>query len=86
MKLHYLVKHTNLMLSLKSLKIDADAGDIVGFNHFADRKASKIPTTKNSKNNLLYVTAPVNKKHIAAGLLLRSRTTISRMLTVSVCI
>jgi transposase len=58
--------------------------DKVDFIWFTDEKVFTVATPKNPQNDRLYVPAAVKKKQVAADRLLRTRTTFSQSVMVSV--
>lgn len=64
--------------------LDMYPEDKVDFIWFTDEKVFTVAIPKNPQNDRLYVPATVKKKHVAAERLLRTRTTFSRSVMVSV--
>ena len=60
--------------------------DKVDFIWFTDEKVFTVSSLRNPQNDRLYVPGGIKKKQVAAGRLLRTRTTFSRSVTVSVCV
>ena len=58
--------------------------DKVDFIWFTDKKVSTVSSPRNPQNDRLYVPAGIKKKQVAAERLLRTRTTFSRSVMVSV--
>jgi len=56
----------------------------VDFIWFIDEKVFTVSSPRNPQNDRLYVTAGIKKKQVAAEPLLRTRTTFSRSVMVSV--
>lgn len=71
-----------LQRAKKLLKMYPD--DKVDFIWFTDEKVFTVATPRNPQNDRLYVPAAVKKKQVAAERLLRTRTTFSRSVMVSV--
>jgi hypothetical protein len=71
-----------LQRAKKLLKMYPD--DKVDFIWFTDEKVFTVATPKNPQNDRLYVPAAVKKKQVAVERLLRTRTTFSRSVMVSV--